>query len=169
MSPVRLNRAGAIAALLLTGTIALYAPASDARAVIEGVATIKDGDSLVINGQDVRLEGIDAPEWRQSCSKGDVPYSCGKRAKHALAQLVRGESVTCHTMKKDRYGRYLAHCYVGHVNINARMVEMGHALAYRRYSQHYVPQEDAARQQRRGIHAGHYQLPKLWRRQHPRR
>ena len=32
---------------------------------------VRDGDSFVMDGQEVRLWGIDAPEYHQTCIKGD--------------------------------------------------------------------------------------------------
>ena len=46
---------------------------------------------------------------------------------------------------KDRYGRLIANCFVDGYNVNARLVYEGLALAYRKYSKQYVPEEDKAR------------------------
>ena len=36
---------------------------------IEGVPSVTDGDTIKINGNKIRLFGIDAPEVKQSCKK----------------------------------------------------------------------------------------------------
>jgi endonuclease YncB( thermonuclease family) len=61
--------------------------------------------------------------------------------------------------ERDRYGRLLGRCRAGDVDLNAAMVESGHALAFRRYTSRLVPQEDAAREARRGMWAGEFQAP----------
>jgi endonuclease YncB( thermonuclease family) len=44
---------------------------------------------LAASGQSLRLEGIDAPEYRQMCGRSGVSYPCGREA---AAQLRRGWS-----------------------------------------------------------------------------
>jgi endonuclease YncB( thermonuclease family) len=39
-----------------------------AFADVTGLATVIDGDTLVIAGERIRLEGIDAPELHQDCT-----------------------------------------------------------------------------------------------------
>ncbi len=45
---------------------------------------------------------------------------------------------------RDRYDRLISVCQAGETNLNAAMVGAGMALAYRRYSRDYVPQEARA-------------------------
>ena len=40
---------------------------------LKGQYKIIDGDSLIVNGQEIRLLGIDAPEYRQECSLKMAP------------------------------------------------------------------------------------------------
>jgi endonuclease YncB( thermonuclease family) len=49
------------------------------------------------------------------------------------------------------------------------MVRQGHAIAYLRDSRIYLPEQQAARQARRGLWAGNFQTPADWRREFPRR
>jgi endonuclease YncB( thermonuclease family) len=44
---------------------------------ISGTATVKDGDSLMIGGLEVRLHGIDAPELDQTCKDAVSPPAAG--------------------------------------------------------------------------------------------
>ena len=47
-----------------------------------------DGDSFFIGKTEIRLEGIDAPEYFQECYDAeDNPYPCGKKAKKALDEV----------------------------------------------------------------------------------
>ena len=98
-------------------------------------------------GQKVRLQGIEAPESGQTCRlPGGQRYQCGKHATVALRTRLGQGAVRCTIEPRDRYGRGLGTCYTAAgVNVNAWLVRHGHALAYRRYSTKYVPQEDQAK------------------------
>ena len=129
-------------------------------------ARIVDGDTVVLSGVRVRLHGIDAPETRQSCRDAqDRRYRCGREATAALGRLADG-GIRCRMQHgSDRYGRKIGTCYAADgTNINAEMVRLGHALAYRKYSKKYVPQEREARARRRGLHRGAFVEPWAWRR-----
>ena len=65
--------------------------------VLTGRASIVDGDTFVVNGQEVRLNGIDAPESSQRCTdnKGKQ-YRCGSVAARALDEfLAASRPTTC--------------------------------------------------------------------------
>lgn len=79
-----------------------------------------------------------------------------------------GILVRCIEHTKDRYDRVIATCYSDELNVNAWMVGEGHALAYRRYSTRYLPEEEAAQKEAKGIHAGEYVKPWDWRLENPR-
>lgn len=128
-----------------------------------GVATASDGDSLTVAGRRVRLFGIDAPEFDQTCTRGGQQWACGAAATEHLANLVTGREVRCIATGVDRYDRILARCTVGTTDINRTIVASGHAIAFRRYSADYVSAEDSAKANRRGIWAGTFQMPQAYR------
>ena len=128
-----------------------------------GHAEAIDGDSLTLAGVEMRLHGIDAPEWQQSCARDGRENACGVAARDALAALLAVGPVTCRWEDRDTYGRAPATCFRGKENLNATLVTQGHALAYRRYSTTYVAEEDAARRARRGLWAGSFEAPAAWR------
>ena len=104
-----------------------------------------DGDTLVVDGVTVRIRGIDAPELRQTCrDNSGVIYLCGQAATKALKELVRGKGVSCTPRDRDRYGRSVAQCYVGDLDLGRAMVQAGWAIAYVRYSREYVPTQAEA-------------------------
>ena len=151
-----------VAAALL---ILTCAAAAAQGTVLQGVATVIDGDTLEIHGQRIRLHGIDAPESGQSCKDASgIPYLCGQRAALALADRVGRGTVTCRQQDTDRYGRIVAVCHLGALDLGLWMVANGHALSYRRYSTDYVEQEEFARHTRRGFWAGSFIAPWDWRR-----
>ena len=139
-------------------------PVPVAGAKIAGTATVIDGDTLEIHDQRIRLFGIDAPESGQTCTDANgTSYRCGQRAALALADRIGRKPVACEHHGTDRYGRIIAICRQGAVDLNLWMVANGHALAYRRYSTDYAAQEDMARHNKRGLWAGNFVPPWDWR------
>ena len=153
------------AGIILALGAVIAAPELSAQSTdLVGVASVTDGDSLVIHGQRIRLEGIDAPESRQVCSKEGQSWRCGQKASLALADHIGRQTVRCEHLGTDRYQRVLARCFLGDLNLNEWMVRQGWAVAYRQYSQDYVEAEDAARAQAAGIWSSDFQMPWDWRR-----
>lgn len=134
---------------------ALYA----APQPIYGIALAGDGDSLTVSGQRIRLFGIDAPEFDQACTRSGQSWSCGKEAADQLSKLVTGRQVRCDPTGVDDFGRTLARCSAGSVDVNRTMVALGYAVAFRRYSSDYLSAEEAARNNRRGLWAGTFEMP----------
>ena len=128
-----------------------------------GRAEITDGDSFEIGAARVRLFGVDAPEGRQSCTRDGRDWACGNEAARKLRSLVGDRTVNCTKRDVDNYGRIVAVCRSGAVDLNAEMVRSGFATAYRRYSSDYVDEENEARAARRGIWAGEFTNPEDYR------
>ena len=134
--------------------------------ILGSVPRIVDADTLEVAGQKVRLQGIDAPESAQSCRQaGDHRYQCGEHATQALRTRIGPDAVTCTIEGRDRYMRALGVCYAADgTDLNGWLVRQGHALAYRRYSTQYVPQEDQAKAAQAGLWVGAFVPPWDWRR-----
>ena len=129
-----------------------------------GSMQVVDGDSLRKGETDIRLYGIDAPEYRQTCrDKQNSEYACGKSAANALRGLVKGQEISCSSIETDRYGRAVAVCKIGDVDINGEMVRLGWAVAYSRHSISYLRVEAEAKRARRGIWAGTFERPEDYR------
>ncbi|WP_320197384.1 thermonuclease family protein [Agrobacterium sp. rho-13.3] len=113
---------------------------------------VVDGDTLKVNGITYRLHGIDAPEASQLCDlpKGEK-WACGQKSTEELQDLIAGQTVRCEDRGQDIYGRILAACWAGKQEINAHMVNVGLAWAFRKYSLDYVEHEDSAREAAIGI------------------
>lgn len=115
-----------------------------------------DGDTFVDNvGNHIRLWGIDAPELYQTCDGQPV----GLMAKARLYELIHMGDVNCQKKGADRYGRTIAICTVGKLDIGQTLVQEGLAFAYRRYSMAYVPDEGWG-----PVHAYHCANPEMVRR-----
>ena len=142
---------------------------------ITGIPRIVDGDTVHINGYKIRLEGIDAPEIRQQFKKVKLKvssmigftlyknYNCGEVSKENLETKVNRSKIKCISSSKDRYQRYLSKCFKDKINLNRWMVRNGHAVAYRRYSKEYVPDEDFAKENKLGLWQGKFLNPEKWR------
>lgn len=132
----------------------------------DGTPRVVDADTLRVAGQKVRLQGIDAPESAQSCRQPTGrSYLCGDRATQALRERIGTSTVTCKIEGRDRYNRALGICHTADgTDLNGWLVSQGYALAYRRYSTKYVPEEDQARATKSGIWAGKFVPPWKWRR-----
>lgn len=98
-----------------------------------------DGDTLRCGGGAahprylVRLLGIDAPELPGHCRAGRVcTPGDGAASTRAMAALIAGGTVVCAPQGRDSYGRVLASCSAGGVELSCAMVARGFAVE--RYS-----------------------------------
>lgn len=133
------------------------------------VSRVVDGDTLWFQPAEpgeplvaVRLRGIDAPETCQ-------PW--GRQAAVALRQQAQGRAATLRTHGQDEYRRTLGTLTVEGVDLNAALVEQGHAWAWR--DSHgrspYLLQEAQARAAGRGAHTSpDAEAPWDFRRRHGR-
>ena len=139
---------------------------------IIGFPKVVDGDSIHIKSYKIRLEGIDAPEMKQKCKKPYLQmmfftfqkeYNCGQVSKKKLLKKIGNKQVKCILLGKDRYKRYLAKCFKGTINLNRWMVRNGYAIAYRKYSKLYAPDENFAKEEKLGLWSGTFIKPEKWR------
>ncbi|MEZ5923473.1 MAG: thermonuclease family protein [Hyphomicrobiaceae bacterium] len=143
--------------ILLLAALGRYEQGSpvDAKGRMQAI----DGDSFRLGEDEVRLVGIDAPEGRQTCEKDGKAWPCGEESRRRLQAFVGGREIDCAVEDKDKFGRLLAVCRVGGIEINRWMVEQGWAVSYGRY----LDAERAAERARRGIWAGRFERPRAWR------
>ena len=132
---------------------------------ITGKAKIIDGDTIHIDKNKIRLHGIDAPEWDQTCTLSYKVWECGKKSTLALKKLIANQIVICKINNIDQYNRYIAVCFSDRVNLNKKMVLDGWAIAYRYYSQDYIKEENIARRNKVGIWAGKFLEPYQFRKE----
>ena len=126
---------------------------------IIGKAKIIDGDTIHIGKNKIRLHGIDAPEWNQTCTINNKEWECGKKSTLALKKLIDKKTVVCEIKGIDQYKRYIAVCFSKKVNLNKKMVYNGWAIAYRYYSKDYIEEEEVARKNKMGIWKGKFLEP----------
>ncbi len=129
----------------------------------EAKIKVVDGDSIFIGETEIRLQGIDAPEYYQNCYDANKrEYRCGDRAYKALLSLVN-EDLYCKKVSEDYYKRTVAICYSAEKDINREMVRQGWAVAYDQYSDIYVEEEKYAKKNKKGIWQGKFMRPEFYR------
>lgn len=128
----------------------------------QGTAIVNDGDSITLGAERIRMRGIDAPEYLQTCQKAGANYPCGKEARQSLVRLIAGRPVSCSGWQRDRYGRLLGDCKAGDTDLNRAQIQTGWAVAYGDFE----TEEAAARAAKVGIWAGTFEAPQDWRASH---
>lgn len=128
------------------------------------VTKVSDGDTVHVVTDNtklrVRLYGIDAPETakiNKKTGKENKPgQPFGDEAYKALKGKIDGRKVKLVVMDKDRYKRMVGIIYLDDREINKEMVTEGLAWAYRQYldrphASEYIPIEERARKEKRGL------------------
>lgn len=129
-----------------------------------GPTTVVDGDSLNVGSTQVRLFGIDAPEGKQTCNRDGKNWPCGEAAAGQLRSLTNGRVVQCRSQGPDAFGRTIAVCQAGGLELNRTMVASGWATAFQTFSSVYVAEEMRAKAARLGIWDSTFVLPEDYRR-----
>ena len=118
-----------------------------------------DGDTIVLNGEKIRFSGIDTPELKQTCVKGDQEVGCGMSAKKLLVKKIGNAIPECIREGKDVYKRTLAECFVNGESLSKFLVRSGYAFAYRKYSTKFIKDEEIAKANKLGMWAMTFQYP----------
>ncbi len=157
------NSARSIALIILgiaAAAVSRCAPAT-VEGSVEGRPRLVDGDSFFMGQTEVRMQGIDAPEGRQTCTRDGREWRCGEDATRTLQRLTGGQPVRCDIHSTDQHGRRLATCYsASGSNLNMEMVAQGFAVAFGAYES----EERQAKSARRGLWASQFDRPQDWRR-----
>ena len=130
---------------------------------LAGKAYVTDGDGIRVSGQEVRLAGLDAPEWDQRAKHHDgYWFGHGKRVKSALIREIGGKRVHVTVEDYDKFGRAVGIVTRNGKDVGEWLVREGHAIAA--YSDRYKHIEREARQSKRGMwgHAVNID-PRRWR------
>ena len=146
---IRIMGRGLFLAIVALATI----PAS--AGTLSGPARVIDGDTLAFGEVVVRLNGIDAAELGQKCDRfsgGD--WACADAAAERLEALVSGGNVGCEALDTDFYGRVIATCRAGGVDVGRQLVKEGLAWAFVKYDTVYADDEATAKAAGLGIWQG---------------
>lgn len=100
--------------------------ATQAATVLKGRCWVIDGDTIVIDNVRIRLAGIDAPELEH-------PWS--RKAKWALVELCRGQTVIAQVKPELSHDRVVAECFLPDGrDLAAELVRRGLALDWPKFS-----------------------------------
>ena len=117
---------------MMVTTLANAQEQRDWPTITPGNITVIDGDTMILDNQEVELHGIDAPELDQTCKVigKDEIWNCGEEAGRFLRQLV-ARGIICRIAPEgmSRVDTTEAVCFDGPFEINAEMVIRGYALA----------------------------------------
>lgn len=125
------------------------------------VEKVLDGDTVIVNGEKIRLYGIDAPEKDQK-SFGGEPI--GEWSRDYLKKLILNKKVKISYKERGVYGRIIGIIYENG-SINEKMLQGGMAIYYD-YSKNRIYQSLSytARLQKRGIfNTGGFYRPSYYR------
>ncbi len=96
--------------------------------VIKGKATVVSGDTVKVDGNSIRIYGIDTPE------RGEPGFE--KASNFMRAATERGPFI-CGVFDKDRYNRHVAQCIIDADtelrDVGQALLEAGLAKAYTKY------------------------------------
>lgn len=157
--PIRFLIGLAILALLLS-------PSLFSDALAGSSFKVKDGDSFYLNDNEIRLWGIDAPEFFQKCIDGaGAEYSCGRNSKEFLQTLLSSGDISCKPMARaKRETRTVAKCFIDGQDIAETILRQGMAVEYDYFSKNFYDQfEQEAKNSKRGIWSGSFTNPREWR------
>ena len=149
-----------LAALSMPPALAARVPAFEPGDRASVGAVVDGGEIALADGRRVRLVGIEAPHPATAHTRA-WPYAA--EAKAALEKLVLGREVELRFAgnRRDRYGRILAHVFVGKRWVQGEMIRRGlarvaSAADNRLGVAEMLAREERARQARRGIWRDHF-------------
>ncbi len=107
---------------------------------------VLDGDTFDCDGARIRLRGIDAPEMPDHCAAGRRCVTGDAFAARDRLRSLMTDKVVCAVQDIDRYGRLVALCDAGGVDVSCAMIASGHAVP--RYAPISCPQGSEMNDQR---------------------
>lgn len=129
------------------------------------IIRVVDGDTIILDNVRIRLQGIDAPELKQTCyNKQDGKiWQCGLESRDHLRQLISDKKIACTNEGLDRYKRQLSYCYADTINLNRAMVRDGYAVSYTKFDALFFIDEMIAKSKNIGIWSSDMQHPEEFR------
>lgn len=128
---------------------------------LTGSVRVIDGDTFDLGGVRIRLQGVDAPERRETCTDAQGrAWACGAWATDELRGLIGDRPLACADLGERNRNRIVAACTLEGQDLGAVLIAAGIVRACPRYArQHphsrgYEALEAQAIAARVGLHAG---------------
>ncbi|MBJ3784499.1 thermonuclease family protein [Devosia sp. MSA67] len=86
---------------------------------------VVDGDTIWLEGQNLRLESYDTPEPYNDICGGQTEVALAHRASARLLELLNGNSFSVETHGVDRYDRTLATIRIGGQDVGDILISEG--------------------------------------------
>lgn len=86
---------------------------------------VVDGDTIWLQGVNLRLESYDTPEPYNDICGGQAEVALAKRASARLLQLLNDNPFTVEAQNTDRYGRTLATIRIGGTDVGDILISEG--------------------------------------------
>ncbi len=130
---------------------------------ISSISRVISGDTLTLNGRIVKLFGVAAPDISQTCADGSGRgYKCGQQSVSWLSGWLADHEVKCHIINEDEKGLLTGVCMLGPYDIAAALINAGWAVADTKQTQIYIPYQNQALTNRRGLWQGEFYMPWDW-------
>jgi len=125
---------------------------------LSGIAEVRSGNEIALNGTVVQLFGLQAPTPDERCELSEGQYRCGIIAWAELIRLADGRDLSCDIEARSDKGQLIATCYLGERDLNESLVRSGWAEARADVERYQVDQVEA-RRARRGLWAERIKPP----------
>jgi micrococcal nuclease len=86
---------------------------------------VVDGDTIWLDGVNLRLESYDTPEPHNDICGGQAEVALAHQASARLLQLLNSNPFTVRTAGTDRYGRVLATIRIGGTDVGDILISEG--------------------------------------------
>lgn len=91
----------------------------------QGHTCVVDGDTIWLDGMNLRLQAYDTPEPYNDICGGEAEKALAHRASSRLLELLNGNSFTVETSGTDRYDRTLATIRIGGTDVGDILISEG--------------------------------------------
>ena len=130
---------------------------------MSGSSRVIKGDTLTLNSRVVKLFGVASPEISQTCADSSGRgYKCGQQAISWLSGWLADHEVKCHIINEDERGILTGVCMLGPYDIGAALINAGWAVADLKQTQIYIPYQNQALSNKRGLWQGEFYMPWDW-------
>ena len=126
---------------------------------LQSGARVVNGDTVVVEGQILRLAGVVAPAPGQPCFS-PMEWPCGDRSLEALARLTHEHTVRCLVTESSATMPY-ASCWLGALDLNSWVVAQGWGFALNTLGPYAQLQTQAVASER-GRWAGQFNPTAAW-------